>query len=167
MADVAEAVALRELGVDATFVVLSPTLPEHSDALLAYGCEPVVCNRDMLEPLSRAAQKVGRTVALHLKVDTGMGRVGIRADEVLAFLELCRELPGLHVRGIMSHFARADETDKTFSLQQIERFRQVIEVTRHYGIEVRHMANSAGILDLPGGYFDAARPGIAVYGGGR
>jgi alanine racemase len=93
-----------------------------------------------------------------------MGRIGIRPDEAGPFLDRCRQLPGLTVRGIMSHFPRADESDKGYSLEQIERFRQVLDMTRGYGIEVRHMANSAAILDLPGSHFDAARPGIAIYG---
>ncbi len=164
VADVEEAAALIDAGIDATFVTLSATLPEHSAALVAYGCEPVVCTREMIEALARAAARAGRRVAVHLKVDTGMGRVGIRTEEVPAFLERCRALPALRVRGLMSHFPRADETDKTFSLQQIAQFRRLIESTQGDGIEVRHMANSAAVLDLPDSYFDAVRPGIAVYG---
>lgn len=164
VADVAEAVALIEAGVQATFVILSATLPEHSEALVAHGCEPVACTREMLEALARDARRLGRRVSVHLKVDTGMGRVGIRPEEVPAFLEHCRAFPALRVRGLMSHFPRADEADKAYSLEQIERFRGVAEAARGYGIEVRHMANSAAILDLPGSHFDAVRPGIALYG---
>jgi alanine racemase len=93
-----------------------------------------------------------------------MGRIGIRPEAVPGFLDRCRTLPALRVRGIMSHFPRADEADKAYSLAQLSRFRHVIETTAGYGIEVRHMANSAGILDLPGSHFDAVRPGIAMYG---
>jgi alanine racemase len=164
VADVAEAAHLVDTGIDATFVVLSATLPEHSEALVAYGCEPVVCTREMVDALAREADLQGRRVLVHLKVDTGMGRVGIRPDEVVAFLEHCRALPGLHVRGIMSHFPRADEADKAYSIAQLERFREVLAATAAYGIEVRHMANSAGIFDIPGAQLDAVRPGIAMYG---
>jgi alanine racemase len=164
VADVAEAAALAEAGIPATFLILSALLPEHSEALVAYGCEPVVCTLDMAEALARAARKAGKCVAVHLKVDTGMGRIGIRPEEVPVFLEHCRTLPALWVRGLMSHFPRAEEADKAYSFAQLERFRSVIAATRAYGIEVRHMANSAAILDLPDSYFDAARPGIAMYG---
>jgi len=164
VADVAEAAALIDAGIDATFVVLSATLPEHSEALVAYGCEPVVCTLEMAQALAREAEQAGKRVSVHLKVDTGMGRVGIRLEEVAAFLEQCRALPALRVRGLLSHFPRADEADKTFSLEQIEQFRHVIEATKSCGIEVRHMANSAAIFDLPDSHFDAARPGIAIYG---
>lgn len=164
VADVDEALALIDAGVDATFLVLSATLPEHSQALVAFGCEPVVCTREMVEALARDAVAAGRCVSVHLKVDTGMGRVGIHPAEVPEFLDRCRALPGLRVRGLMSHFPRADEADKSFSQEQIARFRRVVEATKAYGIEVCHMANSAAILDLPGSYFDAVRPGIALYG---
>ena len=164
VADVQEAVELIEAGIEATFIILSATLPEHSGALVAYGCEPVVCTLEMIDALARDAAKAARRVAVHLKVDTGMGRVGIRPDEVPGFLERCRALPALRVRGLMSHFPRADEADKSFSKQQIEQFRRVAEVAKGYGIEIRHMANSAAVFDLPDAYFDAVRPGIAMYG---
>lgn len=164
VADIGEAAVLADAGLNLRCLILSATLPEHSEAIVGYGCEPVVCTREMLEALAREAQRVGREVAVHLKVDTGMGRVGVHPREVPGLLEFCRALPALRVRGIMSHFPCADEADKGYSLEQLERFRAVVEATRPFGIEVRHMANSAAILDLPGSHFDAVRPGIAMYG---
>jgi alanine racemase len=164
VADIGEAAVLADAGLSLRFLILSATLPEHSEAIIGYGCEPVVCTREMLEALAREAQRQGRQVAVHLKVDTGMGRVGVHPREVPALLDFCRTLPALRVRGIMSHFPCADEADKGYSLEQLERFRAVVEATRTFGIEVRHMANSAAILDLPGSHFDAVRPGIAMYG---
>jgi alanine racemase len=164
VADVSEAISLSDAGIRAKYVILSATLPEHADAIVACDCEPVVCTRELVEALDHCAARAGKRVAVHLKVDTGMGRIGIRPDEVLAFLDYCRAFPGVRVRGLMSHFPRADEMDKTYSLSQIERFRTAVEATRHAGIEVRHMANSAAILDLPACHFDAVRPGIAMYG---
>ena len=97
-------------------------------------------------------------------VDTGMGRIGITPDEAVPFLQRCREYPAIDVRSVMSHFPCADETSKTLSLEQIEKFQHIREMTEEFGIENYHMANSAGIFDLPGSYFDAVRPGIAIYG---
>jgi alanine racemase len=159
-----EALELRDAGVRATLLVLSPALPEQAGCLVEHGLEPVVCGVEMLEALSRAAVAAGTRVPVHLKVDTGMGRVGVPPEEVLTVLDRCRELPGVRARGLMSHLPRADEADKSFSLAQIEVFRRVREATRERGVEVYHLANSAGILDLPGSHFDAARPGIATYG---
>lgn len=164
VAHITEAITLIESGVDAKFVLLSATLLEHSEAIVSYGCEPVVCTFEMVEALARNAEKLDRQVSVHLMVDTGMGRIGIHAEEVIPFLEHCRRYPAINVRGVMSHFPCADETNKTLSLGQIELFQRIREMTKEYGIVAYHMANSAAIFDLPDSYFDATRPGIAIYG---
>ena len=164
VAHVDEAVELKEAGVDAKFILLSATLPQHSEAIVGCGCEPAICTLEMAEALATDAARVGGRVHVHLMVDTGMGRIGISPDEVLPFLDQCRNYPALLVRGLMSHFPCADEADKTLSLEEIKRFQSVIDKTGSYGIEVHHMANSAAIIDLPGAHFDAVRPGISIYG---
>lgn len=164
VADVDEAIALAEAGIHVTCIVLSASLPQQSEALVAYQCEPVVCTLEMVEALARAADIAGHGVAVHVNVDTGMGRIGIQPQEVQRFLDRCLDFPALWVRGLMSHFPRADEEDKSYSLAQLARFRAVATTTHPYGIAVRHIANNAAILDLPGSAFDAVRPGIAIYG---
>lgn len=164
VAHITEAITLIESGVDANILLMSATLPEHSEAIVTYGCEPSVCTFEMIEALASDADKLGKQVSVHLMVDTGMGRIGITPDDVIAFLQRCREYPSIDVRGVMSHFPCADETNKTLSLEQIEIFQRIKEMTGEFGIAVYHMANSAAILDLPGSYFDAVRPGIAIYG---
>jgi alanine racemase len=164
VAHAAEALELLEAGIRARFVLLSLTLPEQSEAIVEHDLEPAVCTREGIEALSRAARRAGREVAVHVMVDTGMGRIGMQPEAVGAFLEHCRKLPGLRVRGLMSHFPRADEEDKTYSLEQLERFRRVREATREQGIDCYHMANSAALFDVPGAGFDAVRPGISIYG---
>ncbi len=159
-----EAVELLESGVRARFLVLSASLPEQSECIVAHDLEPVVCCEQTLESLGRAAARAGRRVAVHVKVDTGMGRIGIRPEAVPDFLESCRERPSLRVKGLMSHFARAGEADKAFSRAQIEAFERVRAVTRDSGIPFHHLANSAAAFDLPESHLDAARPGIAIYG---
>ena len=164
VAHVAEAIDLIEAGVRATFLVLSASLPENSEYVVAYDCEPVVCTLEMVEALAHAAARADKRVAVHLKVDTGMGRIGIRPDEVPTFLARCRDFPSVTVRGIMSHFPLAPEADTSFTRQQIALFRHVQEATKAYGITSYHLANSAAIFDLPEAHCDAARPGIAIYG---
>lgn len=164
VAHVSEAVAVKEAGIQANFLLLSATLPEHSKAIIAYNCEPAVCSMAMAEALSHSANKANQQVSLHLMVDTGMGRIGINPDEVVPFLKQCLAMPGLRVRGLMSHFPCADEKDKTVSLEQIADFQRLIKLTRNYDIEYRHMANSAAVFDLPSAHFDAVRPGISIYG---
>lgn len=164
VAHLPEALALRQAGDEATFIILSATLPEHAGAMVAAGCEPVVCTKEMAAALAQEAERQGREVAIHLKVDTGMGRIGIAPHEVVDFLDHCRGLSRLRVRGLMSHFPRADEADKSYSQAQLKRFLAVAAEAREHGVELRHMANSAAILDLPESHLDAVRPGIALYG---
>jgi alanine racemase len=164
VAHVSEAIELVESGVRAQFIILSATLPENCKYVVEYGFEPAVCELDVVEELARIARKAGKRVSLHVKVDTGMGRIGIAPENVIPFLDRCTELPAISVKGLMSHFPRADEADKSYSHEQIARFRPLIDATRGFRIETYHMANSAGIFDLPESYFDAARPGISVYG---
>lgn len=164
VAHASEAAELQEAGVRATFLLLSPASPDEADEIVARGLEAVVCTRELADALAAAAERSGLTAVVHVKVDTGMGRVGIRPDEVALFLEHCRKREKLRVRGIMSHFPRADETDKAFSREQIVTFRRVQEETRGFGDLVFHLANSAGIFDLPEARFGAVRPGIAIYG---
>jgi alanine racemase len=159
-----EALELVESGVRARFLLMTAALPEASESIVANGFEPAVCTRETVDALARAAERAGRRVDVHLKIDTGMGRIGIRPDEVAGFLAFCRERPALRVRGLMSHFPRADAADKRFSEQQIAVFAGLCEATRDAGIGFRHMANSAALFDLPASRLDAVRPGIALYG---
>jgi alanine racemase len=161
VAHVGEAAELRDAGIEARLLVLSATLPEHAEELVALGCEIVVCTTELADALASAARRAGRSVAVHVKVDTGMGRIGVAPESAAGLLAHCRALPGLEVRGLMSHFARADEADKAFSLEQLSRF---AEVAKREKVPVVHMANSAAIFDLPDARFDAVRPGIAIYG---
>ena len=164
VAHVSEAAALAGAGIEATFVLLSAAPADHSEEIVEYGCEPVVCTQDVCGALARAADRVGRTVAVHLAVDTGMGRIGIYPDDVPGFLDYCHSLPALRVKGLMSHFPCADERDKSVSLEAIESFNRAVAAARPFGIGICHFANSAAIFDLPGSYLDAVRPGISIYG---
>jgi alanine racemase len=160
VAHVSEAAALRRAGIEATLLTLSASLPAQAEAIVGAGVEPAVCTTETASALATEARRQGREVAVHLKVDTGMGRVGIAPEEVLAFLDHCRGLAGLTVRGVMSHFPRGDETDKSYSEAQTKRFLAVAEAARAHGVEVCHLANS----DLAESHLDAVRPGIAIYG---
>jgi len=164
VADVEEAIALIDGGSRATFIILSATLPQHCEAMVVYDCQPVVCTLEMVEALAAVGKKFGKRVSVHVKVDTGMGRLGIPPDMLATFLDHCRNFPEIQVRGLMSHFPRADEADQSYSIAQLARFRRVVELTKHFGIKTYHMANSAAIFALADSHFDAVRPGIALYG---
>ena len=164
VAHASEAAALLDSGVEAAFIVLSAILPAEAETAVAYALEPSVCTAEMAQALSQAAAAAGRDVAVHIKVDTGMGRIGVRVDAAADFLAFCQSLPHVRVRGLMSHFASADEADKTVAERQLRLFRDIADLARESGVDYVHMANSAGVLDLPASHFDAVRPGIAIYG---
>jgi alanine racemase len=163
VAHVGEAAVLRAAGVEATFVVLSPGLAGDAERYVECGVEAAVCTMEMVEALGAAALRRGGRAPVHVIVDTGMGRVGVRSAEAAAFAERAGAVAGVSIAGVMSHFPRADERDPSYSLGQIERFRKVRAALSHVRAPF-HLANSAAILALPDALFDAARPGIAIYG---
>jgi len=125
-----------------------------------------VCGLETPQALSRAAAAAGRPATVHVKVDTGMGRVGVPPDDAVAYVEWLSGLPGLRVEGIFSHFAAADETDLGFSHRQLETFRTVLAALaeRRLVPPLRHMANTAATMVLAGSHFDLLRTGIGIYG---
>lgn len=163
-AHISEAAELVEKGVDATFIILSPTLAENSSYLVEYGFQPVVCSRIQLQALAETAAKNGKQIIIHVKVDTGMGRMGVRPDQMLTFLDECKKYPEIIIGGICSHFPRADESDLSFSHKQIATFTELKEKTKKYNIPLYHIANSAALFALPEARFDVVRPGISIYG---
>ena len=148
-----EALELLEAGVRARFLLLTAALPEASEAIAAHGFEPALCARETAQALALAAERAGRRLDVHVKVDTGMGRVGIRPEELPAFLAACRALPALRVRGLMSHFPRADEADKSFSREQIRSFAKLREVSAAWQVPskwTRAIGASSASITLSG-----------------
>ncbi len=164
VAHVSEAVLLREVGIGATILVLSAPPPEACETIVAHRLEPVVGSREVLEALSQASAQLAQPVSVHLKVDTGMGRIGLLPQQMPDLVARATALEGIQVRGLMSHFPLADEPESAISQKQIETFERVCAETAEAAIPFRHMANSAAIFDWPESRFDAVRPGIAMYG---
>src|SRR5439155_10452182 len=121
---------------------------------------PTVNGHQFALALSRFATEAGTSVPVHVKVDTGMARFGSRPDECVALAEAIRSLPGLEVEGIFTHFASADDPDKTFTWQQFDLFRKTCD--RLPWIPIRHAAASAAVLELPETALDMVRVGIAM-----
>ncbi|MFT5701661.1 MAG: alanine racemase [Desulforhopalus sp.] len=163
-AHISEAAELVELGVDATFIILSPTLAENSDYLLDYDFQPVVCSQVQLLALAQAARRRDKQITIHVKVDTGMGRMGVRPDQIRNFLDECKAQPEIIIGSICSHFPRADEDDLSFSKTQLNSFIALKKNTEDYNIPLYHIANSAALFALPEARLDAIRPGICIYG---
>jgi len=166
VACVSEAVALREAGIQAPILVLGYTPAWQARELILAGAAGTIFTADGARAFSRAAHELNRVATVHVKVDTGMGRLGLLPDDALPFLEEVRALPGLALEGIFTHFSVADAADKCYSRQQLAIFRRLLDQLAGAGITIplAHAANSAAMLTLPESHLDMVRVGIAMYG---
>ena len=161
VATIDEAVALRKEGIGSPIIVFGGALPGEEAAALHYDLLPAVHSIEALGRLSQSAKSLGMEAGYHLKVDTGMGRVGIDYRHLGIFLDHAMELPSIRLEGVFTHLSSADEDSSDYSSLQLERFRSGLEEIYSRNIEVGmvHAANSAGVLFHPESWFDAVRPG--------
>ena len=161
-----EGIFLRKSGITVPILVLGLTLKQQAEPLVSYNITPTVSEYEMIEKLSDSAFKEDKIVKVHLKVDTGMGRIGISPNHVLNFIKKVKVLKNVEIEGIFTHFSVADEKDKNYTEKQFKKFMDVLTVLEKEGIRipVKHVGNSATLLDLPHMWLDLVRPGISVYG---
>ncbi len=167
VAIIEEAVELREAGITIPILILGFTPKEQYDLVVDYDIAQTVFQYDMAAALSEEAKRQGKTAKIHIKLDTGMTRIGY-SDKKESIEEIKRiaELPNLMIEGLFSHFACADETDKTSANKQLQRymdFNRLLEEEKIF-IPVKHIANSAGIIEFPEANYNMVRCGIATYG---
>ncbi len=163
---VEEALELRQAGLSEPILVLGPTDPAAARAAVAADVRLALFDPDLAQALDTAARDLGQTARVHLKIDTGMGRVGVRPDRLAEFVEGVAGLQGIEVEGAFTHLATADEADLGFAREQLGRFRECLPVLTDRGLRPRlvHAANTAGILALPESHLDLVRAGIGLYG---
>ncbi|GAK49844.1 alanine racemase [Candidatus Moduliflexus flocculans] len=163
---VEEGICLRRKGITAPLLLLGISAPGTEHAVLEHDLRPMVCTVESARRFSECGQAMQKTVQFHLKLDTGMGRVGVRPDNLPTLLDTISDLPNLEMEGVFTHFAKADETDKTYSHLQIRRFQECLHRIRQGGFAPRfcYLANSAGTMELPDAHADMARIGISLYG---
>jgi alanine racemase len=166
VSSVGEGLKLRAAGIDAPILVLGHTPPEDAPAAVCAGLALSVGAIETVVAASRAARTLERSAELHLKVDTGMHRLGLLPHRVAAFLRDARGLPCLDWQGISTHFATADEPERPELAAQLAIFKRVVERARQDGwcFRVVHAANSAAALGRPEARFDMVRAGLALYG---
>lgn len=161
-----EGIFLRKAGIVVPILILGLTLKQQAELLVSYNITPAVCEYEMIEKLSESAIKEGKAVKVHLKVDTGMGRIGILSHDILRFTKKIRALKNVEIEGIFTHFSVADEKNKTYTEEQFKKFMGVLTLLEKEGIRIpiKHVGNSATLLDLPHMWLDLVRPGISIYG---
>lgn len=162
-----EALQLRDVFPETEIMVLGYTPPHLYDAVVSNRIIQTIYSMDHAQAMSEAALRAQTQAVVHIKLDTGMHRIGMKADEnaVEEILEISR-LPGLRIEGIFTHFAVADEVDKAYTLGQVEKYQRVIRGLEKRGlvIPIHHVSNSAAIIDLPELNYNMVRAGIMLYG---
>lgn len=166
VATVDEALALRAAGIRAPILVLGEPPVDAADIVVQEGIAVALTTRQMAIALSHAAERSNGRAACHLKVDTGMNRIGVRAEEAGGFALWLKDLPGIAVEGVFTHFATADVPGDWDFERQSTRFRHALEDVRAAGLRpgIVHAANSAATILHPEVHFDMVRCGIAIYG---
>ena len=152
-----EALELRRSGIDKPILILGYTDPVDYGLLLKYDVRPAMYETGDAQKLSELAVSMGTKAKIHIKVDTGMGRIGFSCDEAgVKNVEEISNMPGIEIEGIFTHYAKADELDKTAAKGQLEKFRWINRQLAGLGIHipVRHISNSAGIMELDNSDFD-------------
>jgi alanine racemase len=165
VAFVDEGIQLREAGDTGNILVLVPELHQEANWVVEYDLEVAVSQLNYVKALSEEALTKDKTVNVHIYVDTGMNRDGIKPGDTLDFVTKVSKLENLNIKGICTHFATSP-SDREFALQQLNQFREVIEELKNNGFEFEfiHASNSGGILNIPEAEFNLVRPGLALYG---
>ena len=166
VAFIEEAIELREAGIRAPILVFFDT--SNIDSFFKYNLVPTVLDFKTAKAFSDKASKYNRKIAVHIKIDTGMGRVGLRAADAFPDILRIAELKNLKLEGIMSHFSDADLADKDFTANQLKTFIKLIELLKEKNVYFKfsHIANSAAVLRFPRSHLNMVRPGIMLYGYG-
>ena len=162
---------LRKSGVDVPILILGASAPEDAEDLIEFGITPTVFDYEFAKALSDTAKKRGTVTKVHIKLDTGMTRIGFVINdedntEIINTIIKISKLPYIEIEGIFSHFSTSDEYDSAYTLMQFDRFMGVVNALEEKGLKIpiRHICNSAGIMMYPQMHLDMVRPGVILYG---
>lgn len=162
-----EALQLRTFGVKKPILILGIVFEEYFTEMIAKEIRLTVCTYEMAQKLSEEAQRQGRDVHIHIGLDTGMSRIGFAdRQESVEEIKKISQLPNLKIEGMFTHFARADETDRSPAIDQLNRYLNFAKLLEDAGIQIpmKHCSNSAGIIRVPEANLNAVRAGITIYG---
>ena len=162
-----EAVQLRNNGIDVPILVLGHIPDKSIEDIINLNITPTVFNLDLADKISKSAVKKGKKAKIHIKIDTGMSRIGFSCcNETTEKVLYISKLPGIEIEGIFSHLSSADEDDELFTLGQFEKFKSFCEDLENKGLKIpiKHICNSAGTIKFPQMHLDMVRTGIILYG---
>ena len=167
VATVEEGIELKEAGRKKNVIVLGMVFPEQYEEIVDYEIRPAICDLDTAKELSKIAVKKNKICNIHIKIDTGMGRIGFQVNKESAkIIAQISKLPNIYIEGMFSHFARADEKDKKYAYNQMGLYNKMVEYLNELSVDipVKHISNSAGIVEIPDANYDLVRAGITLYG---
>ncbi len=166
VAFIEEGIELREAGIKTPILIAGAFLPEDAGHIIRWNLTPVVFTISQVDALASSAKRFDRRIKVHIKVDTGMGRLGLAPEDLADFAGEIIRRKNIAIEGIMTHFAQADIEDSEFAIRQLNVFNGVLEELRRNGINppVIHAANSAAIIRLKKSHFNMVRPGLMLYG---
>ena len=161
-----EGMELRAVGIRAPILVLGLTLPEQAQLFAEYDLTATVATLEGLQIFHQTGEKCRQPVRVMLKLDTGMGRIGVQPEDAVPFARQAQSMSGIKIQGLFTHFATADEADSTFTLTQLDRLQQALAGLQEAGLNlpIVSAANSAATDSYPAAFFNAVRPGIILYG---
>lgn len=161
-----EGIVLREAGIKAPILICGLTMNDQIEPLVMYNLTATVCKLKTIQTLSRIASKNKKRIRVHIKIDTGMGRLGIPSTDTLNFVKKINQMKNIEIEGIFTHFAATNEEDRNYTRKQFEKYKKaLLELERErINIPLKHVANSAAILNSSSFHLDAVRPGIIIYG---
>lgn len=163
---VEEAIELRDAGIKIPIIVLGGIFEEQIPKIAEYGLTPVVYQEGFLKAIANEARKRNKKINIHIKIDTGMGRIGVLPEDAVDFVKKAASQKNIKVEGIMTHFADADLADKAYAEKQMAEFTSIAKRLDKDGIKIpyQHIANSAALVSFENDRFNMARPGIMLYG---
>ena len=166
VARLSEAMELIQVGIDAKILIFGTLFPEEMASAIKHNVRVTVTRAEDFITIDRLAASLRTVAVVHVKIDTGMGRVGLSYQQTLEIINSSKNLNNVHIEGVYTHFATADCRDKSFACEQLALFKEItVSLGKVGGAQpLFHAANSGAILDMPESYFDLVRPGIALYG---
>lgn len=166
VATVEEGLELRRAGFNLPILILSLIPLRAAEVVVENNLTATVVDLELAEKISEAAERLNKIAKVHLKIETGMGRIGISPDKATELAAQINRLPSVELEGMFSHFADADSKDRTFTNYQIEVFKATADKVRSAGVAIKilHLGESAAVLDIPEAHFDMVRSGIINYG---
>ena len=161
-----EGIELRENGLNAPILILGSIFPDEAEDLVRHNLATILCTQPLAQALSKEAEKQDKTVSVHIKVDTGMNRLGISPENLPALLDQVRNLKNLKIEAVSTHFSSADDEDLSVTQAQLEEFQTALTILQKEGVHtpIVHCANTSALFKFPESHFNMVRPGLILYG---